>query len=150
MKKEEPNKEQSKETKITLAGFEQRVVILPPAAGNFGGIEAVSGKILFQRGPNSGSADKKRPTLQLEMTVDPKAEWKQIFTDVWRIERDFFYDPNMHDVDWELANGAYRIKEIVADAGGRLKGRRGDAHGRDAAPEPRVDRIQPEARGRSV
>ncbi|MCH5377281.1 MAG: hypothetical protein JJ992_25235, partial [Planctomycetes bacterium] len=33
-------------------------------------------------------------------TVDPRAEWKQIFNDVWRFERDYFYDPNMHGVDW--------------------------------------------------
>lgn len=227
-KDEAKKDEKQKETKITLAGFEDRVVILPPAAGNIGGIEAVSGKVVYLRVPNSGSSDKKKPlmyydldkreektiaddvdafevsadgkkvlvaksgnysvvdvaenqkmdkkmpTAQLMMTVDPKAEWKQIFTDVWRFERDFFYDPNMHGVDWnemrvrygklldncvtrwdvnfvigeliselssshtyrgggdvddgpvtnfgylgvdwELSNGAYRIKDIVADA----------------------------------
>jgi tricorn protease len=36
----------------------------------------------------------------LEATIDPGAEWKQIFTDAWRFERDFFYDPNLHGVDW--------------------------------------------------
>ncbi len=51
--------------------------------------------------------DKKMPTDQLEMTVDPKAEWKQIFTDVWRLERDFFYDPNMHGVDWKKMREHY-------------------------------------------
>jgi tricorn protease len=35
------------------------------------------------------------------MTVDPKPEWRQILGDVWRIERDFFYDANMHGVDWD-------------------------------------------------
>jgi tricorn protease len=44
--------------------------------------------------------DKKLPTNQLEMTVVPREEWKQIFTDVWRLQRDFFYDKNMHGVDW--------------------------------------------------
>jgi tricorn protease len=44
--------------------------------------------------------DKKIPTAQLESVIDPKAEWKQIFNDVWRLERDFFYDKNMHGVDW--------------------------------------------------
>jgi len=29
----------------------------------------------------------------LEAVVDPAAEWRQIFNDAWRIERDFFYDP---------------------------------------------------------
>ena len=37
----------------------------------------------------------------LEMTVDPVAEWRQIFNDAWRIERDFFYDPHLHMVLWQ-------------------------------------------------
>ena len=41
------------------------------------------------------------------MTVDPRAEWRQIFNDVWRIERDFFYDPNMHGVDWPALRERY-------------------------------------------
>ncbi len=40
-------------------------------------------------------------------TVDPRAEWLQIFTDAWRIERDFFYDPNMHGVDWHGVRQRY-------------------------------------------
>ena len=34
------------------------------------------------------------------LTVDPAAEWRQIFHETWRIARDFFYDPGMHGVDW--------------------------------------------------
>ncbi len=44
--------------------------------------------------------EKKLATSELEMTVDPVAEWHQIFNDAWRFERDFFYDPNLHGVDW--------------------------------------------------
>ena len=47
------------------------------------------------------------PTAQLEMTVDPRAEWRQIFREVWRLERDFFYDPNMHGVDWKALGERY-------------------------------------------
>ena len=36
------------------------------------------------------------------MNVVPKEEWKQIFNDVWRFERDYLYDPNMHGVDWAV------------------------------------------------
>ncbi len=39
--------------------------------------------------------------LDLEMTVEPRSEWRQIFTDVWRFERDFFYDPGIHGLDWQ-------------------------------------------------
>lgn len=45
--------------------------------------------------------DKTVPLQDITMTVVPKEEWKQIFNDVWRFERDFFYDPNMHGVDWK-------------------------------------------------
>ena len=32
--------------------------------------------------------------------IDVRGDWKQIFVDAWRMERDYFYDPNMHGVDW--------------------------------------------------
>ena len=44
---------------------------------------------------------------ELEAPVDPRAEWKQIFTDAWRIERDYFYDPGMHGVDWNKVRTSY-------------------------------------------
>ena len=34
------------------------------------------------------------------ITVDPRAEWRQLFGDAWRLHRDFFYDRDMHGVDW--------------------------------------------------
>ena len=46
-------------------------------------------------------------TGELVMTVDPPAEWRQIFSDVWRFERDYFYDPNMHGVDWNAMRTQY-------------------------------------------
>jgi tricorn protease len=32
----------------------------------------------------------------LQVRVDPAAEWKQMYHEVWRIERSYFYDPNFH------------------------------------------------------
>ncbi|HUG44066.1 MAG TPA: peptidase S41, partial [Acidobacteriota bacterium] len=43
----------------------------------------------------------------LESTVDPRAEWRQIFHDAWRFQRDYFYDPGMHGVDWAEMKGRY-------------------------------------------
>lgn len=51
--------------------------------------------------------DKTVPTDDMIMSVVPKEEWTQIFNDVWRMERDFFYDPNMHGVDWNLMKKRY-------------------------------------------
>ena len=42
----------------------------------------------------------------IQVRIDPRSEWKQIFEEVWRINRDYFYDPNFHGVDW----GAMRDK----------------------------------------
>lgn len=41
--------------------------------------------------------------------VDPREEWRQIFTEAWRVQRDFFYDPNMHGVDWEAVREQYAV-----------------------------------------
>jgi tricorn protease len=41
------------------------------------------------------------------MHVIPKEEWMQIFNDVWRLERDYFYDANMHGVDWKAMKKQY-------------------------------------------
>ena len=46
-------------------------------------------------------------TAEMQMWVDPRKEWKQIVTDAWRLERDFFYDPNMHGVDWNKVKERY-------------------------------------------
>jgi tricorn protease len=43
----------------------------------------------------------------LEMKIERKAEWKQIFADGWRLMRDWFYDPNMHGVDWPAMREKY-------------------------------------------
>ena len=51
--------------------------------------------------------EKKVDASALEMTVDPRAEWRQIFNDAWRFERDFFYDPGMHGVNWNEMRTRY-------------------------------------------
>jgi tricorn protease len=35
------------------------------------------------------------------LTVNPRQEWRQMLREAWRLQRDFFYDPNMHGVDWD-------------------------------------------------
>jgi len=42
-----------------------------------------------------------------KFSIDPKEDWKQIFTDAWRMERDYFYDKNMHGVDWKAMHDKY-------------------------------------------
>lgn len=155
-KKEEPGP-----VEIDLDGFEERLVILPPKAGNYASLAAVKGKVLYIRQPRTGSGKEDNPiafwdleareektvipdadgyivsadggkmlawkrngyavveikpdqkmektlaTASLEATVDPAAEWRQIFNDAWRFERDYFYDPGMHGVDWPAMRERY-------------------------------------------
>ncbi len=51
--------------------------------------------------------EKPMVTADMEAPVDPRAEWRQMFTDVFRFERDFFYDPGMHGVDWAALKSRY-------------------------------------------
>ncbi|NIP37690.1 MAG: peptidase S41 [Candidatus Dadabacteria bacterium] len=48
--------------------------------------------------------------------IDLRKEWGQIFHEAWRIERDFFYDPNMHGVDWQSVRSHYSklLKHVVS------------------------------------
>ncbi len=55
---------------------------------------------IIQPAPNQ-KIDKPIPTDGLVMNLVPKQEWRQIFMDTWRRHRDFFYDPEMHQVDWD-------------------------------------------------
>ncbi len=39
--------------------------------------------------------------------LDPRAEWRQMFTEAWRLERDYFYDRGMHGLDWPAIRTKY-------------------------------------------
>ncbi len=43
----------------------------------------------------------------MEVVLDKRAEWNQIFNECWRQMRDFFYVPNMHGVDWPAVRAKY-------------------------------------------
>ncbi len=45
----------------------------------------------------------------IEVRVDPPSEWAQIFDEVWRINRDYFYDPDMHGADWPAFKKKYAV-----------------------------------------
>ncbi len=72
----------------------------------------------------AGTAAAVRPTegtLRLdgmEVRVDPRAEWPQMFREAWRIQRDFFYDPNLHGLDLAATMRKYEpFLEHVASRG---------------------------------
>jgi tricorn protease len=51
--------------------------------------------------------DKKLRTAEMQMWTNPREEWRQILVDAWRLERDYFYDPAMHGVDWNKVREQY-------------------------------------------
>jgi tricorn protease len=80
-------------------------------SGLWGYSLSANGKKIFYRNaggygivdarPDQKPAKKALRTREMQAKVDPRAEWKQMFRDAWRQERDFFYDPDMHGVDWD-------------------------------------------------
>ncbi|HEX2163413.1 MAG TPA: S41 family peptidase [Thermoanaerobaculia bacterium] len=82
-------------------------------------LSADGSKVLVRHGGGGGFAlydattggkDSRKPvsTAGLAATVDPRQEWAQIFDEVWRRFRDFFYVANMHGYDWERLRDRYR------------------------------------------
>jgi tricorn protease len=53
----------------------------------------------------------------IEVRIDPRAEWAQIFDEAWRINRDYFYAPNMHGLDWKAMRAKYSV--FLADVATR-------------------------------
>jgi tricorn protease len=45
--------------------------------------------------------------VKLQARLDPSPEWRQIFEEAWRLERDYFYAPNHHGNDWDAVHARY-------------------------------------------
>ena len=73
--------------------------ILYRGKDGFGIVEAAEGK---------KPGDGKIATDDLQAVIDPKLEWMQMFNEAWRLERDFYYDPNMGGLDWKAVGEKYR------------------------------------------
>lgn len=79
-------------------------------------LNAARTKFAYAAGPVIGISDL-RPgvevgvgrvnTANMEFTLEPRAEWKQIFWEAWRYERDKYYDKEMGGVDWNMVGKRY-------------------------------------------
>lgn len=64
----------------------------------------------------SANLDKKVDLSSWTFAIVPREEWREMFTDAWRLERDYFYDPKLHSVDWEAIRKRYQpLVERVRD-----------------------------------
>ncbi|MBO9658372.1 MAG: PD40 domain-containing protein [Chitinophagaceae bacterium] len=86
--------------------------------GSFGGYSVTpdAKKILFRSGNDfyieSLSKSRITPVNKIDLSgmktiIDLKAEWKQVYDESWRQMRDYFYDPNMHGVNWKAMHDKY-------------------------------------------
>ncbi len=72
-------------------------------------------KIVYKKGDDVGliastETESKGSNLNLDdlkMWYEPLAEWKQIFNEAWRLERDYYYEPGMRGLDWDMMREKY-------------------------------------------
>jgi tricorn protease len=88
----------------TLSGDKKK--LLYSAGGGAPGTEARWGIVATDKPAKVG--DGPINVSQLEMKVDPRAEWAEIYRETWRIQREYFYDAKMHGNDWQAIYDKYR------------------------------------------
>ncbi len=111
-------------------------------------------KLLVVRGQSAtiqdasaGASGESVSTAGMMTMIDPRAEWRQLFDDSWRIERDYFYDPNMHHVDWQAVHDQYAkmlddcatrsdVGYVISEMISELNVGHAYYSGGDVAPEP--------------
>jgi len=94
-----------REDKVLLTGIgnydldrDGKKLIYRAGGENIGIIDAAPGKKV---------GDGKLNLSGLQVRVDPREEWKEIFHEAWRVERDFYWDPAMAGLDWKMLGNRY-------------------------------------------
>lgn len=59
--------------------------------------------------PQGANSKKNVSTAGMMTEVNPSEEWNQIFNEVWRRYRDWFYVSNMHGYDWVKLRDQYKV-----------------------------------------
>ena len=82
----------------------------------------------------------------MRVRIEPTREWAEMFASAWRLERDFYFMPQMNGVDWNAVRTSYeRLMPLVGSRGdlnyvlGEMVGEISNSHtyvgGGDAMPE---------------
>jgi tricorn protease len=58
--------------------------------------------------PGADNPGKPLNLAGMQTTIDPRAEWRQMYHETWRIERDFLYDPNTHGLSIPKIEARYQ------------------------------------------
>lgn len=115
-------------TPVTVTKFDRSTRKTEPFLSGVSGfgVSANGEKVLYKQGPGwfiagTGAAPKAGEgalnVAAMEVLVDPRVEWNQMYHEVGRIERDFLYDPNLHGLN--LATAEKKYAPYVKGAGGR-------------------------------
>lgn len=122
-------------------------------------------KVLIAKGsalyivPATGAAATLEKPIDLSawtFPVQPREEWRQMFVDAWRLERDYFYDRNMHGVDWAAILAKYRplvdrvrdrdeLSNLLAQMVGELSALHTFVYGGDSRGS--IDKVAPASLG---
>src|SRR5438552_438502 len=100
-----PFKPQSDEDKVLLEGIDgydldkEGKKVIYKAGPVYGIVEAAPGKAKVGEG--------KLNLSELQVKIDPREEWRQVFREAWRIERDFYWDPHMTGHNWKKIGERY-------------------------------------------
>ena len=113
---------------------------------------------VFEAGTKAPSDLSKSAVNLREWTfaLDPREEWRQMYLEAWRLERDYFYDPKMHGVDWPAIRDKYlpladrvtdraELSDLLAQMVGELSALHIFVRGGDARDG--IDQIAPAALG---
>jgi tricorn protease len=84
-------------TGYTLSSSGKKMLLTQ--GGKYGIVDLPSGKVSIEEPVN---------LTGLRVMVDKQEEWQQIFDETWRHMRDFFYDRNMHGVNWKAMHDKYK------------------------------------------
>jgi len=98
-------------------------------------------KVLVRKGdafyaiaPDSAAPAKLEDKFDLDgwtVSLSPREEWRQIYTEAWRMLRDHFYDRDMHGNDWKAVHAKYlplvdrvtdraELNDVLAEMAGEL------------------------------
>jgi tricorn protease len=104
---------------------------------------------VFDAGAKSPAelAKHKVPLEGWTFAIDAREDWRQIFIDAWRLERDYFYDPGMHGLDWDAVRDKYlplvdrvttraELSELIGRAVGELSALHTSVRGGDHRQGP--------------
>jgi tricorn protease len=86
-------------------------------------------------GKTDGEAAKALDLSHMQELVDPRAEWREMYEQAWRLERDFFFNPEMNGVNWPEVRARYEkllpelaCREDLNYVIGEMLGELGNSH----------------------